>query len=97
MAAPRLLHLIVGAVILLSAGSIGAQSDPDSAQHHEVIADSGQATVESAIENSPASSVTTAVELDAIRMEIIQARRFMVVLGGCWLAWASLSLLFRWI
>jgi len=40
---------------------------------------------------------TSATELDAIRLEIVELRRFMVLLGGMFFAFKIMEYLFKWV
>jgi hypothetical protein len=53
--------------------------------------DSGQAAIEAA----EGGLVTSAAELDAIRLEIIELRRFVVIIGGIFFGWICMAQLFR--
>lgn len=89
--------LLLAALIFSS--TVLAQSPtpvPDNVAHHEVTADSGQGTITAATSGSPAATVTTADELDAIRMEIIWSRRFLCVGLGMYLGWSSMLFLFKY-
>jgi hypothetical protein len=56
-----------------------------------VNGDSGQIT----IVNAEGGLVSSATELDAIRLEIIELRRFVVIIGGIFFGWLVMVYLFR--
>jgi hypothetical protein len=57
----------------------------------QVSPGSGQEAIDA---NPP--SVSSAVELDAIRLEIIALRRYVVILGGIFFGWAITVYLYRY-
>jgi hypothetical protein len=63
----------------------------DESANHQVPADQGQII----ILNADGGLVTTAEELDAIRLEIITLRRFVTIIGGIFLGWNMIAYLFR--
>jgi hypothetical protein len=68
----------------------------DDTAHHEVVADSGQQTINAATSSSPAARVTSTDELDALRLEVIWLRRFLCVGLGVYLGWSAMLLLFKY-
>jgi hypothetical protein len=65
----------------------------DDTANHQVPAGQGQVIVANATDNS--GLVTSAEELDAIRLEIITQRRFIVIIGGIFFGWLMMVYLFR--
>jgi hypothetical protein len=90
---------LIGAAIFSSLSSSRAEfvnpETRDSQAALEAVAfvgaDSGQAAIAAA---SPGDTISTATELDAIRLEIIMLRRFTVILGGIFFGWAILVKVF---
>lgn len=82
--------IVVAAAIFCSVTLQAQSPTPDDSSNHQVTIDSGQETIVNG------GVATTADELDAIRLEIIELRRFVLILGGAFLAWNSMKLLFRY-
>jgi hypothetical protein len=68
-------------------------TSPDINSNHQVPAGMGQAIIDAADDSN--ELVTTAEQLDAVRLEIITLRRFVVIIGGIFLGWMMMLQLFR--